>query len=480
MTAQHRAGITMQAAPLPPSKARLFSLAFAVLLPALGVSIVNVALPALASDFMSALTTVNWVVISYLIALATFVLGAGVLGDSFGRKRLLMLGIGIFTGAAVLGALSVNVTMLVLARLLQGVGASFILSQAYALASVQLPAGRTGKALGLLSSTTAMGTALGPAAGGVLLDSQGWQAVFWLMALLGGISLAWCGKSVAMDVVEPRPAAQRFDLLGTLLLALCCLCYAMAMTEQKLPLNIPAPLYLVPAPLYLVAALMLLMLFLQSQRNRAFALIDLAFFRHQLRNWSLVVAFVVDAVAMSTLVIGPFYLSYALALSPLAVGLLLAVGPLASACAGYPAGKLVDRFGVNKVMLTGLALMSAGVLCFGWLPVQFGVSGYVAALLLMTPGRQLFLTANSTFVLQSAAAQQKGLASGLLHLTKNLGLMTGAAAIAGFFSARLPQQDVAQASVQALSAAFGSTFTLAGCALGVTLFSLALALWRSR
>lgn len=448
--------------------ATLFSLAFALLLPTLGMSIANVALPTLADSFAVSLPTVNWVVLAYLIALISFIMAAGVLGDIWGRKFLLLLGIGIFSLASVICALSPYLWGLVIARLLQGVGATFILSQTLALASLAMPKGRVGAAMGLMSSTAAAGTALGPVAGGVLLDYFGWQSIFWLMFLLGVVSLFVCARSIGKDGSKPLSTIKHFDFIGTLLLAFSCLLYAISMTDSD-----PGAGW--SGVTFFLAALLVFSFFLLSQRKRRYPLLDLRFFQQPLRNVTLAGAFVVDAIAMSSLVVGPFYLTYALALSPLEVGLLMSVGPLASVCSGYPAGKLVDKVGVKNVMFCGLVLMITGVCCFAALPVLFGVYGYMAALIVMTPGRQLFLTSNQTYVMNSVDETQKGLASAVLNLTKNVGLMTGASLMTTVFSLQLKDTAVTQATQQQLDEAFSGTFMLCAIALAVSLISIYLA-----
>lgn len=455
----------------PTATAAMLSLALAVLLPSLGMSITHVALPTMANHFAASVASVNWVVIAYLLALVTFVMGAAVLGDIVGRKRLLLCGIVIFACASILCAVSLNLWFLVTARLMQGLGATFILSQTFALASSVLPKTQTGSAIGLLSSTAAAGTALGPVAGGFLLDFFGWQAMFWLLFLLAGFSLMLSARFIARDEHQSARSLKHFDLTGTLLLALNASFYAMAVTNNSQVLQLSG------TTLLLLSAL-LFMLFLQSQRKRQYPLIDLGFFRQQLRNLTLAVGFVVDAIAMATLLIGPFYLTYALALSPLEVGLLMSVGPLAAVCSGYPAGKFVDRIGVKKMMFFGLALMGTGVLCFAYLPVWFGIYGYIAALLIMTPGRQFFLNANHTYVMNSVNEQDKGLASGILNLTKNLGLMTGAALITTLFSALLHNTTVAEATSEQLAFALSTTFLCNAALLALAMLSIYLLIQR--
>ena len=111
---------------------------------------------------------------------------------------------------------------------------------------------------------------------------------------------------------------------------------------------------------------------------------------------------------MATLVVGPFFLTFSLELEEAEVGLVLAVGPVVAALAGVPAGRLTDRFGARRVMVAGLVQTMLGLLCLAFLPRIFGVGGYIAALIVLTPAFQMFLAANNTAVLSGASQAQRG------------------------------------------------------------------------
>jgi MFS family permease len=134
----------------------------------------------------------------------------------------------------------------------------------------------------------------------------------------------------------------------------------------------------------------------------------------------------VSTVMMSTLIVGPFYLSHAIGLNSGEVGLVMSIGPSLSILSGFPAGKLVDRFGVRKISSLGLGSMLIGTVGVIILPPHFGLYGYAIAIAFLSPGYQLFLAANSTGVMTSVEKNQKGVISGLLNLSRNLGLVTGA------------------------------------------------------
>lgn len=165
--------------------APLAALGLAVLLPSLGTSIANVALPELVAGFDASFAQVQWVVVAYLAAVMALVVVAGRVGDRFGRRRVLIAGIGLFTCASAAAAFAPGLGVLVSARALQGAGAAAVMALAVALVGDAVPGERAGSAVGLLGTVSAVGTALGPSLGGILLAGFGWPAVFAAMAAAG-------------------------------------------------------------------------------------------------------------------------------------------------------------------------------------------------------------------------------------------------------------------------------------------------------
>jgi MFS family permease len=168
--------------------------------------------------------------------------------------------------------------------------------------------------------------------------------------------------------------------------------------------------------------------------------------------------------------VGPFYLARALGLDALRVGFVLSAGPLVAALAGVPAGRLVDRIGAARTVLAGLAGMAMATLVLAALPTAAGVAGYVAALVTLTTSYALFQAANNTALTADAPQQQRGLLSGLLNLSRNIGLVTGAAAMGAVFAAATG--EVATAPAAAVAAGMRITFAVAG---GLLLLELATA-----
>ncbi|MGQ3053768.1 MAG: MFS transporter [Roseateles sp.] len=396
----------------------LASLALCTLLPSLAISSANVALPTLATAFGASFGQTQWVVLAYLLATTTLIVGAGRLGDLIGKRRLLLAGIALFTIASALCALAPTLPLLIAARALQGVGAAAMMALTMAMVGAALPKARTGSAMGLLGTMSAIGTALGPSLGGVLIGTLGWQAVFAVNLPLGLAALVMARRWLPAD--RGQVGAADFDLPGTLWLTLTLAAYALAMT-QHLGL--------------LAGAAVGLLFFLRTEARVASPLVRLERLRDPALSAALAMNALVSAVMMATLVVGPFHLNGALGLGAAVVGALMSIGPIASALSGVPAGRLVDRFGTPRMTQLGLAAMALGCALIALLPASLRAIAYVGPLLIVTPGYALFQAANNTAVMGDVAAEQRGTIAGLLTLSRNLGLITGASAVAAVFAA---------------------------------------------
>jgi MFS family permease len=262
--------------------------------------------------------------------------------------------------------------------------------------------------------------------------------------------------------VEPKADRSGFDKVGTLLLALTLAAYALAMTTGR------GSFGLLNMAL-LVAAVFGVSLFVLAESRAASPLIRLAMFRDPVLSASLATSALVSTVVMATLVVGPFYLSGALGLDAALVGLVLSVGPLVAALTGVPAGRIADRFGAQRVAIIGLAGMAAGSLMLSMLPETLGVPGYLASLIVVTAGYALFQTANNTTVMTAIGPDQKGVVSGLLSLSRNLGLITGASAMGAVFAFASATIDVAAARPEAVATGMRITFAVAAILIAVAL-----------
>ncbi|WP_340118305.1 MFS transporter [Pelagibius sp. 7325] len=457
---------TMEERAAPSVRWALAGLAMTMLLASLGISIANVALPTLVQAFGASFQAVQWVVLAYLLAVTTLIVSAGRLGDQLGHRRVLLAGIAIFTSASALCGAAATLPMLIAARALQGLGAAILMALTLALVRETIAKDKTGSAMGLLGTMSAVGTALGPSLGGLLLAGPGWRAIFYVMVPLGLVGFLLIWRSLPAGRRVPPGDSAGFDAWGTLLLGLTLAGYALSMTVGR------GDFGGLNAALLAAAAAAAVVLVLVETRV-ASPLLRPAMFRDAALSASLVMNALVATVMAVTLVVGPFYLSRALGLDAVHVGAVLSVGPVVSALSGVPAGRIVDHLGARAMVVAGLALMLAGTVALAALPGLFGLAGYITALAVLAPGYQLFLAANNTAVMADVAQDRRGVLSGLLNLARNLGFVTGASVMGAVFAAAVGESDITAASPDAV--AFGLRIAFAVAA-GLIAAALATAL----
>lgn len=446
----------------PSDRWALASLSLAILLASLGTSIANVALPTLAQAFDASFQQVQWIVLAYLLAITTLIVGVGRLGDLVGRRRLLLAGLLVFIVASILCGVAPTLWLLIAARAVQGLGAAVMMALAMALVGETVPKAKTGRAMGLLGTMSAVGTALGPTLGGVLVSGLGWRAIFLATVPLGIVTLLLAYRCLPAGPARPKSSPAGFDMLGMLLLALTLAAYALAVTVGRGSfgsLNLAL----------LLAAALGVGLFVAAEAKVASPLVRLEMFRNPVLSAGLATSVLVLTVAMATLVVGPFYLSRALGLDPATVGLVMSTGPIFSALSGVPSGRLVDRLGAPAMSVAGLVAMATGSVALAALPAMFGVAGYIAALAILTPGYQLFQAANNTTVMTDIQPEQRGVVSGLLNLSRNLGGLTGASVMGAVFALATGVADITSAHPDDVTSGMRATFLAAAMLIAVAL-----------
>jgi EmrB/QacA subfamily drug resistance transporter len=442
----------------------LAGLSLSMLMPSLATSIANVGLPTLALTFDASFQTVQWIVLAYLLAITTLIVSVGRLGDIIGRRRLLLVGIGLFTLASLLCGVAPTLRLLIAARAAQGLGAAIMMALTVALVGETVPQAKTGSAMGLLGTMSAIGTTLGPSLGGVLIAGLGWRMIFLVNVPLGILNFLLAHRHLPVDALRSKTDRVGFDNAGTLLLALTLAAYALAMTIGRGSfgaLNMALLLAAVFGAGFLVFV----------EARAASPLIRLAMFRDPVLSAGLAMSTLVSTVMMATLVVGPFYLSRGLGLETALVGLALSVGPLVAALAGVPAGRIVDRFGAERMTIVGLAGTAIGSCLLSVMPSNFGVAGYIAPVVVITAGYALFQAANNTAIMTGIGGNQRGVISGMLNLSRNLGLITGASVMGAVFALASATTDITTARPEAVADGMRGTFAAATILIVVALAS---------
>ncbi len=431
-------------------------------------SIVNIALPAIQQDFGIDLTTVEWVVVAYLLVLGSLLLPVGRLGEVQTFKRVYLAGFAIFTVASVLCGAAPNAGALVAFRLVQAVGAAMIMAMGPAIITRTFPAGERGRALGLNGMSVSLGLTLGPVLGGILTQAASWRAIFLINVPIGILAIVWAARVLP---AETPGAGKTFDLRGAALSGGALFALLLALSEgQAWGWTSPATLGLVAVSIVLGAA------FVMAERASAQPLIDLALFR--IRPFTAGLASVVVAfcgIFTATFLL-PFLLIQGAGYSPVETGLLLMSVPLSMALVAPFSGAASDRWGPSLPATTGMVLIVLGLLSLTWLPADFTPPDLVWRLVLLGVGNGMFMSPNSSAVLGSVPGGRVGTASGVLAQMRVTGQALGIALSAAVVATRLPvylagtggTPSAAQQSA-ALAAAIGDAFVVAAavCAIGI-------------
>ncbi len=435
----------------------LVALAGATLIASLAVSIATVTLPVLSREFAAPIATIQWVMLAYLVSTTVTIVLAGHLGDQLGNKRVLVIGTAAFAIASVICAAAPTLGVLIAGRAMQGLGGAVLLSLPLSVVRQTTSMDRTGSALGLLGTMSAIGTALGPSVGGIVISEFGWRAAFGGLAVFSLVVLGLSVQFIPEMAVRKRDGGVRADWLGAGLLAITLTLYALATTGSHAVPNWISVSLLPSTALAFVA-------FMIAELHADAPFIPFSILRNKPIVTALSANLLVSTTMMSTLVVGPFFLSFALGLSDVSVGLVMAIGPVTAALTGVLAGRATDRFGTQRVIALGLIEIVLGLACLAILPRLLGVIGYIVALMVLTPGFQFFIAANSTRVLLPTTADQRGLLSGLLGLSRNLGFMTGASVMTALFSAAVGSDEITKSSPNVIGSAFTMTFLAAAAA----------------
>ena len=408
----------------------LTSVSLGSLMATLDGSIVNIALPAIQADFRIDLTTVEWVVVAYLLVVGCLLLPMGRLGEVQTFKRTYLIGFAIFTLASVCCGASPTEAWLVGFRVVQAVGAAMIMAMGPAIVARTFPAAERGRALGLNAISVSIGLSLGPALGGILTQVATWRAIFLINVPIGLFAIIWAARVLP---TETAGRGQAFDLRGAALSGGALFALLLALSEGQ------AWGWTSPVILALwVAFIVLGVAFVLAEGHSIQPMIDLGLFR--IRPFSAGLASVVVAFAglFTATFLLPFLLEQASGFSPIEAGLLLTPVPITMALVAPFSGAASDRFGPRVLASAGMAVMAAALLSLTQLPVRFELADLVWRLVLLGVGQGLFMSPNSSAVLGSVPRSRVGTASGTLAQMRVNGQALGIALSGAIVATRLP------------------------------------------
>lgn len=394
-------------------------------------TIVSVALAGLQSDLGVSVPGLQWIVDGYMLAFAALMLTGGTLGDLFGRKKVMLAGVGIFCAGSVVSALAISTNMLIAGRIVMGIGAAASEPGTLSLIRHIYPERRDrAVALGVWTAVSGIALSLGPVIGGVLVGWQGWRAVFWFGLALGAVALA----VAAVTLTESSdPEGRKLDVPGLVAGASAIVTATFAVIEGE---NRGYGVWWIGA--LFAASIVLLGVFFVIERRAPDPVLKLDFLRDPTFTAANVVAFAANLSVFSVFFFTALYLQLISHFSGFRIALAFASLAIAMIVAGPIAGGWTARVGPRVPMVLGCALSGLGLLLVDWkLTVSTSVGALAWTLAIAGLGFGIALVSVTAAVLGAVPAEQSGMAASTVNTSRELGGVFGVAVLGSVVNAQL-------------------------------------------
>ncbi|HVP19657.1 MAG TPA: MFS transporter, partial [Spirochaetia bacterium] len=400
---------------------------------AIDSTIVILALPQMMEKLHADLVRMIWVIMAYILVSTVLLLTFGRIADMFGRVRLYNLGFVVFTVGSALCGLSPTAIWLILARIVQGAGASLMLVNSPAIITEVFPPNERGRALGINGITWAIGGIAGPLLGGLILSVADWRWVFYINVPIGVIGTIW--GYLVLKEKSVRRRGERFDLGGAVMFSVGLIALLFALT-----LGIQFSWTSVPIVSLFAVFVVMVALFLSRERRVARPVLDLSLFDNRVYSFSVLAAMLQSLAifAMNFLVV--FYLQAVRGYDPLTAALLLIPLSIVSAIVGPLSGLLADHIGARIPATVGVLLQAGGLVWFIFtLTPSTPYGSIVVGLVLMGVGGGLFWSPNTSAAMNAAPRDRLGIASGALATLRQTGMVTSFALALAVAAGSLPR-----------------------------------------
>ncbi len=447
----------------------LFNVSVSVFMATLDGSIVNIALPVISRELSVNISSVQWVVTSYLLTISVLLLIWGKISDMYGRKKIFAFGFIIFTVGSGMCGFSNNLDMLVVSRILQAIGASAMMALSQGIITSTFPPSERGRALGINGTTVAIGSLVGPSIGGILVHSFSWQSIFLINIPIGilGTVLTF---SIIPEIHEPSESKE-FDYKGSyMFIASILLLFVglLLIQEGSISFGIFVPMFLL--------SIIILYLFINHEGKVSNPLIYLSLFRIKVFSMGISSAYLSFIAINSTILFVPFYLQYALNLNTLTSGLLLSFYPATSAIVAPISGWLSDKISYRPLTATGLCINTIILFRIATLNASTSFVEIAVLMMLLGAGAAIFQSPNTSSIMGSVQRNQLGIAGGITALFRNLGMVSGTtlSVLIFSFSTKMNINSLSNGSVAFDTALFLKGFRLVLVFAGLSCFTAAI------
>jgi EmrB/QacA subfamily drug resistance transporter len=407
----------------------LIAVSVATFMLLLDITVVNVALPSIRDDLGASFTDLQWVVDAYALTLAALVLTAGSLADRLGRRRLFAAGLGIFSAASLLCALAPDATFLNLARAVQGIGGAIMFAVSLALIAQEFPAGRErGTAMGMYGATIGVAVAIGPLVGGALVDSLGWESIFYLNVPIGLAAIA----VTYLKLRESRdPNATRVDWPGVATFSGALFMLVLALVrgnDEGWGSGLIVSLF--------AGSAALLAAFVAIERRVAEPMLPLGLFKRPAFTGVQLAAFAVSGSLFALFLYLTLYLQNYLGYSPFEAGLRYLPITIASFIAAPIAGVLLSRVQARVLMSVGLAGGGVGLLLMSGVGSGDDWTTLLGGFLVAGAGVGLLNPVIADVALSVVPKERSGMAAGINDTFRQVGVAVGIAVWGAIFVGR--------------------------------------------
>ncbi len=415
--------------PAPNKWLVLGTVGLGAFLSVLDSSVVNVSLPTITAELHTDVTTIQWVVMAYLLTITGLLLTFGRLADLVGRKQVYVTGMAIFTLAMTACGLAQDVGQLIALRVIEGVGSAMVMAIGPALTAGAFPPGERGKALGINATIVAAGGISGPVLGGLLTDLFDWR---WVFFFRGPFGLAATLLAAAVLAGTPGVGRRRFDILGGSLLFVWLAALTLGLNQgRNLGWGSPATVGLFATAIVGVGA------FILVERRVPEPMLQLSVFRNRLFTAASISSLLSFMANFAVALLMPFYFVQALGYSPAVAGMMLLPQPLTMSIVAPFSGMLSDRIGSRLLASTGIGIACLSLLSLSTLDAQSTYPEVAVRLAAMGFGIGLFGSPNNNALLSSLPPGQMGVASGMLATMRNLGMVVGTAIAGAVWTGRM-------------------------------------------
>ena len=384
------------------------------------LSSLNVALPYLAIELSATTTEMNWIATGFLVSSAIFLIPFGRMADMYGKRRLFLLGIAVFSLFSFLSSIALTSSQLVFLRILQGTGGAMIFSTGMAILVSSYSLSERGKILGINTASVYLGLSLGPVAGGILTVNLGWRSIFVLTALLGIAAFLVATKKIADDAHEG--SKEDFDFVGSFLYSISILVFIAGSSERE---------YFALLPISVLS----LAIFLLWEKRQTHPVIDLKLFEsNRIFALSNLTALINYSATFALVYLISIYLQIILGLDPQKSGFILLSQPAVMAAFSPFAGWISDRIEPRFVATAGMILNAVGLGLLSTLSAGSQILNVVFYLTLLGLGFALFSSPNTNAVMSSVEERYYGIASATVSTMRVLGQTLSMAVVMLVFS----------------------------------------------